>query len=406
MVIYFHMGYNSIKGTSKEDFMFKTDVEKLKELGASITVREVYQQPKLWEEVFQIYEENLLKIENFFDLVSKDGDKVKVIFTGAGTSAYVGDIIERQLKKIKNRSFDFEAVASTDLVSNPYDFLKEDERTLLVSFARSGNSPESLKAVELANQIVKEIHHLAITCAKEGKLAVGLKGNANDMVLLMPELSNDQGFAMTGSFTCMLLMTELIFDNTLSMEEKKEKIEKIVRLGNEVIDREDEIQKIIDQDFNRVVYLGSGSIGAFTREAQLKILELTAGQIATCFDTSMGFRHGPKSFVDEKTLIFDFISNNEYTKLYDLDILHEVYSNGIARDVIGISHGEVEGEFTKFALKKESELEDIFLVFPYAIFAQTVSLMASLKVKNRPDTPSKTGTVNRVVKGVVIHPYK
>ncbi|MDO5018709.1 MAG: SIS domain-containing protein [Lagierella massiliensis] len=385
--------------------MFKVEENKLEKLGAGITVREVFQQPELWKEVLEIYEQNLSKIENFLDSVCENKDRVKVIFTGAGTSAYVGDIIERQLKKMDNRCLDFEAIATTDLVSNPYDFFKEDEATVLVSFARSGNSPESLKAVELANQIVKDINHLAITCAEEGKLSVDLKDKDNALVILMPKRSNDQGFAMTGSFTCMLLMSELIFDNSLTLEEKKARVEEISKLGNEVIEKEDEIQEILNQDFNRVVYLGSGTLAAFTREAQLKILELTAGEIATCFDSSMGFRHGPKSFVDENTLVFDFISNNEYTRLYDLDILNEVYGNGIARDVIGISQGEVQGEFKNFKLSKEMDLEDIFLVFPYAIFAQTVSVMASLKVNNTPDTPSKTGTVNRVVKGVVIHPY-
>ncbi len=386
--------------------MYKTEESRLEELGASITVGEVYQQPQLWEEVLKIYEDNLEEIEKFLDLVSKEKNRVKVIFTGAGTSAYVGDIVERHLMKISNRNLDFEAIATTDLVSNPYDFFTKDETTLLVSFARSGNSPESLKAVELANQIVDDIYHLAITCAADGKLATGLKEETNALTLLMPEPSNDQGFAMTGSFSCMLLMSELIFDNSLDLAEKKSRVQEIVRLGREVIEREEEIQKIVDLDFNRVVYLGSGPIGAFTREAQLKILELTAGQIATCFDTSMGFRHGPKSFVDEKTLVFDFISNNDYTKLYDLDILNEVNENNIARGVIGVSYGEVKGDYRKFNLSKDGELEDVFLVFPYAIFAQTVAIMASLKVNNKPDTPSASGTVNRVVKGVIIHPYE
>lgn len=46
-----------------------------------------------------------------------------------------------------------------------------------------------------------------------------------------------------------------------------------------------------------MIYLGSGVFGYLTKEARLRILELSAGQIATLFDTSMEFRHGPKSFV-------------------------------------------------------------------------------------------------------------
>ena len=51
-------------------------------------------------------------------------------------------------------------------------------------------------------------------------------------------------------------------------------------------------------------------------------------------------------------------------------------------------------------------LPDVFLTFPYIIFAQTVSIMSAIKCKNLPDTPSPTGTVNRVVQGVIIHPLE
>ncbi len=37
----------------------------------------------------------------------------------------------------------------------------------------------------------------------------------------MPERANDAGFAMTGSFTCMLLSALWIFDQT-AMEKKKD----------------------------------------------------------------------------------------------------------------------------------------------------------------------------------------
>ena len=38
--------------------------------------------------------------------------------------------------------------------------------------------------------------------------------------------------------------------------------------------------------------------------------------------------------------------------------------------------------------------------------AQAVSLLNSVRVGNTPDTPSPTGTVNRVVKGVIIHEFE
>ncbi|MDL2310564.1 SIS domain-containing protein [Peptostreptococcaceae bacterium OttesenSCG-928-C18] len=386
--------------------MFNLSKNILEEKGAIITVEEIRQQPELWKETLEIYKNNKADLEEFIDKVSKGTEKVRVIFTGAGTSAYVGDVASKHLGLKKNRNLTFEAVPTTDIVSNPYLFFDKDTTTLLVSFARSGNSPESIQAVDLANQLVDDIYHLAITCAEDGKLAKDLKNNDNAFVLLMPEKSNDKGFAMTGSFTCMLLTSILIFDNTLELEKKIKNIDLAINMGKNIIVRDEEIQKIVDLDFNRIVYLGSGVFNPLTREAQLKILELTAGKITTCFDSSMGFRHGPKSFVNEKTLVFDFVSTNEYTRKYDIDILNEIYENNIAAKTVAITKNSLNQRFSEFSFNETEELEDVYLVFPYIMVAQIIAVMASLKVQNKPDTPSATGTVNRVVKGVVIHPYK
>jgi tagatose-6-phosphate ketose/aldose isomerase len=46
------------------------------------------------------------------------------------------------------------------------------------------------------------------------------------------------------------------------------------------------------------------------------------------------------------------------------------------------------------------------MALPYIMFAQTLAVFASLKAGNKPDTPSPKGTVNRVVKGVIIYDYE
>ena len=223
----------------------------------------------------------------------------------------------------------------------------------------------------------------------------------------MPERSNDAGFAMTGSYSCMTLTALLVFDEKNQLAEKTRYVQALIELSQDVLARVSDIQAIIDRDFNRIVYLGSGSLAGLTREAQLKVLELTAGKITTVFDSSMGFRHGPKSFVNEQTLIFDFISNNAYTRQYDIDMLEEANADQIAAGVIGIGQaGEMNYTGENFVLKaSEVQLPDGYLALVDVVFAQTISLLSSIKVGNTPDTPSATGTVNRVVKGVIIHEY-
>lgn len=382
--------------------MFEFSKEQLNYIKAFNTVTEIKNQGELWQESYNKYEKFKNEINEFLQKLNDKYKKIRVIFTGAGTSSYVGNIIIPYLLNLQDDRFSFESIATTDIVSNPKQYL-QNIPTLLVSFARSGNSPESLQAVNLANKLIDDVNHLAITCAKDGKLALNLKNKDNAYVMLMPELSNDKAFAMTSSFSCMLLTSLLIFDKTKNDYEKLNIVKTISDMASDAISRQDEIKKYINLDFDRIVYLGSGVLSELTREAQLKILELTAGKITTCYDSSMGFRHGPKSFVNEKTLVFDFVSTDDYTRKYDIDIINEIFADKIAKNVVAITNDTLESEFEQFSFKRNEKLEDIYLVFPYTVVAQMISVMSSVKVGNTPDTPSATGTVNRVVKGVIIH---
>lgn len=373
------------------------DESKLEERDFKNTYTEILNQADTWLEVYKLYEERKDDIEAF---LGKIGSDVKVIFTGAGTSEYVGNVLVDYLKT--HGDLNFESIATTDLVSAPYLHFEKDQKTLLVSFARSGNSPESLAAVKLGSQLVDDFYNLPITCAKDGKLAQGLKDDEKSYVFLEPEITNDKGFAMTNSFSSMLLAALLIFDT--KTVNKKEVVEKVSSLAKEVYERKEELEKLVDFDFNRIAYLGSGPLGKLTKEARLKILELTAGEVVTIWDSSMGFRHGPKSFVDENTLLVSFVSSNPYTRLYDVDLLEEVAHDEIAKKIIAVTNSSIDKDYE---LVFESEgLDDVYLALPYIVIGQLIALITSLRVGNTPDNPSKTGTVNRVVKGVIIHDYE
>lgn len=386
--------------------MFRENKETLEKAGAAFTVGEIAGQGELWRETLNRYKEKRGEIAHFLEKVCSGTKEVRVVFTGAGTSAYVGNIAQRYLRTEGDKRFTYESIPTTDLVAAPHNFIDDTKKTLLVSFARSGNSPESLYSASLAEKCMKDVFHLAITCAKEGSLSQNLENKENAYVFLMDERTNDKGFAMTSSFTCMLLAAVLIFDDAHNTDEKENQVRLAAKYANKIMDREDEIKKIIDRPFSRIVYLGSSLLYAFTQEAALKILELTAGKIAALYESSMGFRHGPKSFVDENTLVFCFLSDNPYTRLYDIDILNEISNDAVARETVAVGFGKIEGKFSKFIIDEEESIEDIFAVLPFAFFAQTLAVMTSLKIANTPDTPSKSGTVNRVVKGVILHEYE
>ena len=386
--------------------MFEKSTAELEELGAVATTSEINQQPDIWLDTFDVYTQHANEVRAFLESARPaEGGCVTVVFTGAGSSEYVGNTCSPYLRSVvRGHGFDFKPVASTDLVSAPTQFLSPDDPTVLVSFARSGNSPESLAAIEVVRTVCTSVKFLNITCAPDGRLATEMQNDPDALTLLLPK-ANDDGFAMTGSYSCMHLLATLLFDPS-DDDSKRAWVEAASRLGRDVLRREEQVSSYVEGDFSRVTYLGSGALGGLAQEAQLKILELAAGETATSFGTSMGYRHGPKSFVDASTLVFLFVSNDHYTRQYDLDMLNEIKADGICKRVVAIEQdtGELFGG-TSFDLSGEEALPDGYLVLPFVIFGQTIALHNSIRVDDTPDTPSPTGQVTRVVHGVTIHPF-
>ena len=381
--------------------------EELLELGAEITTREIYQQPDVWKEAFEAYQEKREEIAAFLQDIAAKHDYIKVILTGAGTSAYVGDTLVPYFKEVYDeRKWNFNAIATTDIVANPQTYLKKEVPTVLVSFARSGNSPESVATVDLAKALVDELYQVTITCAAEGELALQAHGDDRNLLLLQPAASNDAGFAMTSSFTSMMLTALLVFDPE-EFSVKSKRFEVLSNLSRKVLDNAADVKELVDLEFNRVIYLGAGPFFGLAHEAQLKILELTAGQVATMYESPVGFRHGPKSLINEDTVVLVFGTTTDYTRKYDLDLVREVAGDQIARRVVLLSDKAFGLENVKeVVLGCGGVLNDVYRVFPYIVYGQLFALLTSLKVGNRPDTPSPTGTVNRVVQGVIIHEFK
>jgi tagatose-6-phosphate ketose/aldose isomerase len=380
----------------------------MSEKDTSVTAKEIYQQPELWEETYSIYKNNRPKVRNYLSEISEKHNRVQVIFTGAGTSAYVGNTVTPYLtEQLDEKKWEVSSIPTTSIVSNPTEYLQKEMPTLLVSFARSGNSPESVATVNLAQEIVDDFYQLTITCSADGKLAQAAEGDDKNYLILMPERSNDQGFAMTGSYTTMTLTTLLVFSG-LDEKTEAEYVNQIIESGNNLLNRSDEIETILEDGFERIIYLGSGSLESLAQEARLKVLELTAGQTAANFESSLGFRHGPKSFVNQSTLIFSFVSNDVYTRKYDVDMLNELKADDIAQTVLALqvdSDGKFEGD--SFELEATAKgLPDAFLALPYILFGQLISIYASIELGHNPDNPSPAGTVNRVVEGVIIHEFE
>ncbi len=373
-----------------------------------VTWKEILQQPSIWREELSIIKKDLSSIANFINQI--DGEKVKVIFTGAGSSEFVGNT----LCSYVNSQIDIDVISipTTDIVSMPEQYLEKDITTILISCARSGNSPESVATVNLADKLVKNIHHIFITCNPEGELAKISKEGENKYLLLMPTKTNDKGFAMTGSFSSMVVAGVLIL-----LKENFEKLEEKITYVANIIEKNinsifENVSAIAELDIERIVYLGDGTLKGLAEEVSLKVLELTSGKLAAFHNTFLGFRHGPKSIVNDKTAIICMMSNNSYTRKYELDLLKEFKNERSNKKIIvldTIFDEKVKNNcdyYFSFNDEKLGEIEEVFASLGYLIYGQLLSLVKSAKLGINPDNPCPTGEVNRVVKGVIIHEYR
>jgi tagatose-6-phosphate ketose/aldose isomerase len=387
--------------------MFGLSSAQLESSGARWTAREILQQPQIWSDIARLVAGEAAGLSVFLKPLLAKPD-LRIVLTGAGTSAHIGECLAPALSRMSGRRV--EAISTTDLVASPSSYLTSSVPTLLVSFGRSGGSPESVGAVTIADIELDHCSHLIFTCDADGALYKRAQTAPRSHALLLPEKSNDRSFAMTSSFTGMLLAAALALGAVPT--DGKSFVEGLAPMAKRVLpDCLSVLQRLVASQFQRVVYLGSKEFKGLARESALKMLELTDGQVVAISESSLGFRHGPKTILNSKTLVVVYVSNDDYTRQYDLDLISELRGDGVAGRVVALT-GRVgtpahpDNIVLGASGDSLAEGSDLGLCFPYVMFAQSLALLRSLSLGVRPDSPNAAGTVSRVVKGVTIHPWR
>lgn len=360
------------------------------------TIHEIARQPNVWK---AIYDKVLMRKNEIESFMAKIDQSTRIIFTGAGSSGFVGDSLAPAIRK--ELGHHIESIHTTDIVANPTQYLVEDAKTLLISFGRSGDSPESMAAIEIAENNIKNVFHIIITCNSQGKLASFHNERTLNFVF---DEAGDKGFAMTSSVTGMMLAAYSILNIAKDVSGD---VARIAAYAEELINTKYPI--LFDsykKDVERLVVLGAGNLLGAAKEAALKLLELTAGKIISRYDTPMGFRHGPKAMLTPKTTILYFVSNNEYTQKYDLDMLKEL-SQAVKNNLIVVSDkydADIEKNADVYLFNSTREtLDEAFTPYVSLVIAQIYALFASIQVNCTPDNPFPSGEVNKIVQGVSIY---
>jgi tagatose-6-phosphate ketose/aldose isomerase len=370
--------------------------------GYIYTASEIAAQPDLW-----LATAGML-IKEFSAMAAFLGPAPRIVLAGAGSSHYVGLSVAPSLR----RAFPYvEAIPSTEIVMDPEScFPRED--FILVSFARSGDSPEGNAAVSLAERLrPSRVRHLAITCNAAGGLAraVGALGSRG-RVLVLPDETNDRGLAMTSSFTSMTLAgLSLAYAVQGEAQAFTELARSLASLGESFIGRFSSVAaSLASEGFRRAFFVASRPFFGGALEAHLKVQELSGGAILAKAEDTLGLRHGFMAAIDSHSLVVLYFSSDPYRRLYELDLAREIRAKGIGKKVVAIAEsGEGLSDCADIVFETGAKpgMDDNARAILAVLPGQLIGLFVSLALGLRPDAPSPSGVISRVVRGVTIHPY-
>ena len=365
------------------------------------TYKEIVQQPQVWLKTLNYVRANKHEIMEFTDKYLRED--YEIVLTGAGTSAYIGDALEPALYTTGFKGA--KAIATTDIITNPEMFFDKNSKVLLVSFARSDNSPESVGAIRTVEKTAGKVAHIFITCNKDGHLA-RTQGD-NILCLLLPPETNDLSLAMTSSYSTMLLCCSMVA-NIHRIEEDAPLIEEVAsRVEKAMAKYETALQELASRDFNRAIFLGSGPLKGVAEECRLKLQELTDGAVMCAYDSFLGFRHGPKAVVKSDSLLVYLVSPNPAVRRYELDLIRQVKANNQVKGVLVACFEKPELEEDCYDLCVETGLTPsipaCYGCVSYAFVGQMLGLFKSIDKGLSPDNPSVSGNISRVVEGVTLY---
>ena len=380
-------------------------LSELQENEGYLTAKEIAQQPKLWQKTWQLVHDQRERLSAFLNTAFIQ-DSLTVILTGAGTSAFIGNVLQGPFQKNTNKIT--RAIATTDLILHPEQYFNR-KATLLISFARSGDSPESVAAVNIADEFCETVFHLIITCNPEGQLALSSEhGKKRTMVFLLPSEADDQSLAMTGSFTSMLL-AGLLISRVGEINRLRTQVDLLSLFAENILENYiDKLRNVAKLDFQRAIFLGSGPLQAVANESDLKVQELTDGNVICKSDSFLGFRHGPKAVINASTLLVYLFSNNAHVYQYETDLVKAIGlgERGLYRiGVIETAKKDIDVdmliELSPTGESVDEEMLSVVSVLP----AQLIGFYKSLELGLSPDKPSREETITRVVRGVTIYPF-
>ena len=368
------------------------------ELGLLYTPAEIAQQPATWQITHRLFNEKKTELKEY--LQQAKNERWTIYLVGAGSSDYIGHSVAHLLRKRWN--CEVCVVASTDLLTNREDLVIKDQKYLWISFSRSGDSPEGVSVLEQALTTFPNVKHLVVSCNRDGRMVELAAHNPDCFAMVLDDAVNDRSLAMTSSFTNMVLFG-MELAHLWDHQSFDDMLKHMTQAASYMLEEGASLaQQLAKQGYRRACFVGSGALAGTTRESALKILELTAGNIQTMNETTLGLRHGPMSSLNTETLFVSFVSKDGKRRRYDLDLLNEIRAKGVVRTILAIGYADSTSDSSLYC-EAFGMLDDAYRPAVDVIFSQMLGLFSSIELGLQPDSPSPNGVISRVVEKFAIY---
>jgi len=374
------------------------------ERGLLYTPEEIRQQPGTWTRTLHELEARGAEIREFLQAAGlrRSAEQRPLVFlVGAGTSDYIGQSLHLLLRT--RWECEVTAVPSTSLLTDFAEYARPGRPRLWISFSRSGDSPEGVAVLERALEEQPEIFHLLVTCNGSGQMSRAIAGRARCLALVLEERTNDRGLAMTSSFTNMVVTGQYLA-HAWDAGEYEPIVRGLAESAEELLPGAAELaEEMAGEEFGRACFVGSGALAGAAMESALKALELTAGRVFAVAQTTLGLRHGPMAALDGSTLLVSLVATEPRRRHYDVNLLREIGSKRLVRTRLAVAaDGRLPGEAADRVLapRRGAAIPDLCRPPLDVLFGQLFGLFASIRCGLKPDDPSPTGAISRVVPAI------
>lgn len=352
-----------------------------------LTLEEIKQQPSLWNSVLVSILKDESKYKSFLEPILRI-ENLKIILTGTGASAYIGDTLHPFFEKKLKRTV--LSIPTSDIISNPYKILEKSTPTLVITYSRSGNTSETNYCYNILNNFIDTVYHLIITCNNEGVLYKLAKNKNNTFIAELPPEANDKALAMTSGYTSMIFSSILILElDNLSFITSN--LHLVLNYSKELLSTLwNSIYQIVEKNPSRIIFLGTDELKGLSNYCALNILKLTNRKVYSLSLNPKLLANNIFPFTDENTLVVLFHSNNSENHKYEYDFIRGIEKLNNKCNIIIVSECNFSmlNNIKQFNLSSDDNLPDCFLAMVFAFFGQILAYLYSLHLRISVDNPS------------------